>query len=97
MLQEDWCTSETYKITTWEDAVPWKDAARSIPESQREPLPKELQCKQDIDIIEKVNGPTDWVSSIVIAGKPNDDVRICLDPKRLKNAIIREHHYIQKL
>ena len=97
MIQEDWCTSGAYKIPTWEDAVPCKDAPRSIPESQREPLPKELQRKQDIDIIEKVNGPTDWVSSIVIVGKPNDDVRICLDPKRLNDAIIREHHYIQKL
>ena len=52
---------------------------------------------QDIGIIEKVNGPTDWVSSIVIVGKPNGDVRICLDPKRLDDAIIREHHYTQKL
>ena len=52
---------------------------------------------QDIGVIEKVNGPTDWVSSIVIVGKPNGDVRICLDPKKLNDAIIREYHYTQKL
>ena len=87
----------TYKIPTWEDAVPCKDAPRSVPESQREPLRKELQHMQDIGVIEKVNGPTDWVSSIVIVGKPNGDIRICLDPKKLNDAIIREHHYTQKL
>ena len=70
----------TYKIPTREDAVPCKDAPRSVPESQREPLRKELQRMQDIGVIEKVNGPTDWVSSVVIVGKPNGDVRICLDP-----------------
>ena len=60
----------TYKIPTREDAVPCKDAPRSVPESQREPLRKELQRMQDIGVIEKVNGPTDWVSSVVIVGKP---------------------------
>ena len=87
----------TYKIPTCEDTIPCKDAPRSVPESQRETLRKELQRMQDIGIIEKVNRPTDWVSSIVIVGKPNGDVRICLDPKRLNDAIIREHHYTQKL
>ena len=33
----------------------------------------------------------------MIVDKPNGDVRICLDPKRLNDAIIREHHYTQKL
>ena len=52
---------------------------------------------QDIGIIEKVNRPTHWVSSNVLVGKPNGDVRICLDPRRVNDAIIREHHYTQKL
>lgn len=34
--------SGTYKIPTREDAVPCKDAPRSVPESQSEPLHKEL-------------------------------------------------------
>lgn len=58
---------------------------------------RNLQDTHTGGIIEKVNGPTDWVSSIVIVGKPNGDVRICLDPKRLNDAIIREHHYTHKL
>ena len=32
-----------------------------------------------------------------MASLANGDVRICLDSKRLNDAIIREHHYIQKL
>ncbi|XP_046857922.1 uncharacterized protein K02A2.6-like [Xenia sp. Carnegie-2017] len=86
-----------YKIPIRDDAIPCKDAPRSVPESQREPLRKELRRIQDIGVIEKVDGPTDWVSSIVVVPKPNGDVRICLDPKRLNDAIKREHHYIQKL
>ncbi|KAK2564534.1 hypothetical protein P5673_011982 [Acropora cervicornis] len=69
----------TYKIPTREDAVPCKEALRSVQESQRELLRKELQRMQNIVIIENVNGPTDWVSSIVIVGKPNGDIRICQD------------------
>ena len=87
----------TYNIPTREDTVPCNDAPRSVPESQRKPLRKELQLVQDIGIIGKVSEPTYCVSSIVIVGKPNGDVRICLDPKRLNDAIIREHHYTQKL
>ena len=85
----------TYKIPTREDAVPCKEALRSVQESQRELLRKELQRMQDIVIIENVNGPTDWGSSIVIVGMPNGDIRICQDRKRL--AIIREHHHTRKL
>ena len=72
----------TYKLPTREDAVPCKDAPRSSPESKREPLRKELQYMQDINITDKVNKLTDSVSNIVIVRKPNGDVRICLDPKR---------------
>ena len=34
-------------------------------------------------MIEKVDEPTDWVSSIVFSRKSNGKLRICLDPKDL--------------
>ena len=39
----------------------------------------------------KVEEPTEWVSSMVVALK-KDKVRICIDPKDLNKAIKREHH-----
>ena len=43
-------------------------------------------------IITKVTEPTEWVNSITYPVKPNGDLRICLDPKDLNKAIIREHY-----
>lgn len=36
--------------------------------------------------------PVQWVSSMVIVKKSNGNMRICLDPKNLNIAILREHH-----
>ena len=49
------------------------------------------------DIIEAVEGPTDWVNSLVYVTKPNGDLRICLDPCDLNKWIRREHHYTPTL
>ena len=45
-------------------------------------------------IIAKVDCPTDWVHNIVVVEKKNGDLRICLDPKDLNQAIRREHFQI---
>ena len=39
---------------------------------------------EKIDVIEKVEGPTDWVNSMV---KPNGKLRICIDLRDLNKAI----------
>lgn len=36
----------------------------------------------DSDIIEKVDGPTDWVSPSVPVPKRNGELRICVDMRR---------------
>ena len=46
----------------------------------------------DNDIIERVSGPTPWVSPIVPIVKENGDIRICTDAKQLNTAIEREVH-----
>jgi hypothetical protein len=43
-------------------------------------------------VIEKVTKPTDWVNSIVIREKPNGRLWLCLDPKYLNKAIMRDHY-----
>jgi hypothetical protein len=48
-----------------------------------------------LEIISKVEGPTEWVNSIVVVEKSNGSIRICLDPKNLNEAILREHFPMQ--
>ena len=43
-------------------------------------------------IIAKQTELTPWVSSLTYPKKPNGKLRICLDPKDLNKAIIRENH-----
>ncbi|XP_036327169.1 uncharacterized protein LOC118739769 [Rhagoletis pomonella] len=71
-----------------EGSIPTVDASRRIPFSLYEPLKRELKRMMDINVIEPVEGTTEWVSSIVIVTKPNGNLRICLDPKNLNKAIV---------
>ena len=68
---------------------------RRIPVMLKEKVKKELERMLNLDIISKVEEPTEWVSSIVIVEKPNGSIRICLDPKNLNEAVKREHFPMQ--
>ena len=47
------------------------------------------------DIIEEVpNGPTEWVSPLVVIPKPDGDIQVCVDMRRANKAIERERHPI---
>ena len=43
-------------------------------------------------VIKKQTEPTDWVNSMVVVLKPNGKVRICIDPRDLNKAVLREHY-----
>ena len=60
-------------------------------------MKKELSRMIDIDVIEKVDQPTDWVNSVVYVTKPSGELRICLDPKYLNTCVRIPHHYTQVL
>ena len=62
---------------------------RKIPISMLEKLKAELERMKKLDVIRKVDEPTDWVSSLVIIEKPDGNIRLCLDPKDLNKAIKR--------
>ncbi|XP_051988677.1 uncharacterized protein LOC127648113 [Xyrauchen texanus] len=48
---------------------------------------------ENLDVIEKVTEPRQWVSSMVTVWKPEKQkIRICMDPKDLNAAIEREHY-----
>ncbi|VDI33051.1 Hypothetical predicted protein [Mytilus galloprovincialis] len=51
---------------------------------------------EKLGIVEKVEQPTEWVSSMVIVERADGKLRICLDPKDLNRAIKREHFILPR-
>lgn len=43
-------------------------------------------------VISKIEIPTEWCSHMVVVPKPNGDVKICVDPSKLNERILREMH-----
>ncbi len=67
---------------------------RRISFSLREPVEKKLKQLMDLDIIERVDGPTPWVSPIVVVPKSNGDIRLCVDMRQANQGVIQERHPI---
>ncbi|UYV76630.1 K02A2.6-like [Cordylochernes scorpioides] len=84
---------QPYHIKLKEGAKPF-----SIPVPRRVPLPLMPKLKEQLDamvaqeVIEPVDEPTEWCAPIVLAGKPNGKIRICVDLSRLNLSVERELH-----
>ena len=65
-----------------------------VPFLLRPQVEKELERLENQDIIEKVSGPTLWVSRIVAAPKPKkkNEIRICVDMCEANKAIFRTRY-----
>ena len=70
---------------------------RSTPFYARKDIEKKLKQLQDLDIIEDVDGRTPWVSPLVAVPKSSGDIRVCVDMRRVNEAILRERHPIPTL
>ena len=70
---------------------------RRLPVAMSEGVQRKLEQMVAANIIEQVDHPTDWVSSMLVVSKPFTEaegqtkLRICLDPRDLNLAIKREH------
>ncbi len=79
------------KIHIDPNVVPVAQKPRRIPYPLKDRVLKKISELESLDIIEKVTGPTSWVSPAVFAPKPNkDDIRICVDMRCANQAILRE-------
>ena len=67
---------------------------RRTPFSLQEKVKEKIEELVAMDIIEPVEGPTPWVSPVVVVPKQNDEIRLCVDMRRANEAIIRERYQI---
>ncbi|MEM7291100.1 MAG: reverse transcriptase family protein [Pseudomonadota bacterium] len=76
------------------DAQPVIQGARKLAFRLHDPVAKELDRMVAKGIIERVTGPTKWLSPIVVARRKNGKPRICGDFRRLNESIRRERFVI---
>jgi transposase InsO family protein len=91
------CLGEPYKIKLDSSVEPTIDGMRKIPFALRNKVKETLDHMEDIGVIEKQEGPTEWVSSMVVVEKSDGSLRICLDPANLNKAVMREHYPMPNL
>lgn len=83
----------TYKMTVDPKITPVIKAARRIPIAMKPLVIKELDRMEKLGVISKVVEPTNWVSNMVAAKKKDkNEIRICIDPKYLNEALKRPHY-----
>ena len=78
-----------------DDSVkPVAQGHRRVPFHLRKKVEQELEKLETQDIIERVDGPTPWISPIVTPPKPNDpnSIRLCVDMREANKAVMRERH-----
>ena len=61
------------------DVKPVVQKARRISFSMRQKVEKKIEELEALDITERADGPTSFVSPTVVVPKPNGDVRLCID------------------
>ena len=66
--------------------------SRKLPIPIKEKVRAELNTMIENEIITPVNEPTEWISALLVVAKSNGDVRICIDPKPLNKALLRNHY-----
>ncbi len=71
---------------------PVAQSARRIPFHLRRKVSATLKQLEKDDIIEKVQGPTPWISPVVVIPKSDGTVRLCVDMRMANQAIQRERH-----
>ena len=83
---------QTVKLHIDTSVHPVSQRHRRIPFHVRKDVETELERLEKLDVIEKVKGPTPWVSPVVIVPKKTKGVRVCIDMREANKAIGREKH-----
>ena len=80
------------KLHIDQSVKPVAQPARRIPFHLRKQVEAELERLEQQNIIERVDGPTPWVSPLVVIPKKSGEIRLCIDMRMANKAILRERH-----
>ena len=61
------------------DVEPVIQKDRHVPFNLTKELSNKLDELEKLDIIEKVNEPSEWISPVVLVPKSNGNIRLCVD------------------
>ena len=77
-----------------ESVQPSAQPHRRVPFHVRKQLEEQLEKDECNGVIERVEGPTPWVSPVVVAPKPKQPgkIRMCVDMRQANKAVQRERH-----
>ena len=82
-------------ISIDKEVKPVVQPTRRIPFHLRDKVSAKLKELEDLDIIEKVDGPSSWVSPVVVVPKAGGkDIRLCVDMRQANQAVRRERYPI---
>ena len=86
------CIPGRYSIKLKEDAKPVIRGCTKIPFAKRDKVKQAIDIAVAQHVMVKQNEPTEWVNSLSVVDKPDGSIRLCLDPRPLNKAIMREHY-----
>ena len=87
----------TVKLCLKPDIAPKILPPRTIPFALQDELKSELTRLTDLGVLKPVSEPTEWVSQMVCARKKDSSLGVCLDPRQLNTALMREHYRLPTL
>jgi len=76
------------KLNVDSEVTPIAQKPRRVPFALREKVTAKVEDLIAKDIV--VDGPTSWISPVVVALKASGDIRLCVDTRKANAAIIRE-------
>ncbi|XP_031350539.1 uncharacterized protein K02A2.6-like [Photinus pyralis] len=85
------CIYPEYHIQIEQNAQPVICPIRKVPIALIDKLKLTLDNLEKNKIIQKVDGPTEWLHPLVLVKKSDNNLRICLDPLHLNKVIKREY------
>lgn len=80
------------KLSIDPSVKPVQQPLRRIPIALEQKVAAKLEEAIGLDIIGPVNGPSQWISPVVIVFKGNGEMRLCIDMRRANKGILRENY-----
>ena len=77
-----------------QNVKPVAQPMRRVPFSMRDKIDQKLNELVDLDVIQRAEGPTPWISPVAVLPKANGVIRLGVNMRQANGAIVRERHPI---